>query len=129
MSLLPFRSELKAIFDPSGDHDAPKSPPAAVVNCVSPVPSAFMTKISYVSSATSPLKAIFVPSGDQAGLTENRLLIFWTPLPSAFMTKTPPPSRSLVKTILPLPPGNAPNLGPATAGRTGPVGLGASVHA
>jgi hypothetical protein len=56
-------------------------------------PSAFMTKISSLPPVPRLVeKAIFAPSGDQAGDSSSAGLFvrFLWPLPSAFMTKISP---------------------------------------
>ena len=82
------RSVVKTIRVPSGDHAGSQSNVAGLlVTFVWPLPSAFMTKISQLPPRL--LKAILVPSGDQAGRTSVAGLLVrlvW-PLPSAFMTK------------------------------------------
>jgi hypothetical protein len=61
-----FRS--KTILVPSGDQAGFDSVSGLLVTFFSPVPSAFMTKISeLIAEDGSFTKAIFVPSGDQAG--------------------------------------------------------------
>jgi hypothetical protein len=62
------RSLLKAILLPSGDHAGQKSAAGSVVNRVSPLPSAFITKTSSLDGFPRMLSnAIRVLSGDQSG--------------------------------------------------------------
>src|SRR5207244_4942672 len=57
----PVRFELKAIRDPSGDHDG-YSPPSVCGRTRRPVPSGLITE-----SPSGPAEAITDPAGDQAG--------------------------------------------------------------
>jgi hypothetical protein len=63
---------------------------------VTPVPSGFMTKMSWPFGASKPFeeKTIFVPSGDQAGRLpaspSSSPVSGVCPLPSAFMTQICP---------------------------------------
>ena len=61
MTWSPVRFELKAIREPSGDHDG-YSPPSVWGNTRRPVPSGLIT-----DRPARPEKAISDPSGDQAG--------------------------------------------------------------
>jgi hypothetical protein len=61
------RSALQAIRDPSGDQAGQTSIAGSFVRFVGAPPSAFITKISPVWVSSMRVKAIFVPSGDQAG--------------------------------------------------------------
>jgi hypothetical protein len=82
---------VKAIRDPSADHDGSRSAPSgSFVRFTWSLPSAFMTQMS--ESAPKREKAIFVPSGDQAApsSTSAEFVRFTCPLPSAFMTQISP---------------------------------------
>src|SRR5512143_1148359 len=53
-----------AIIEPSGDQDGDCELFAEVVIRATPVPSEFIVKISAPAPGTTPVKAIFVPSGE-----------------------------------------------------------------
>ena len=91
----PSRSLVNASFLPSRDQVGSSSSDDSLVSLRTPLPSAFMTKMS-VLPLSSPFtmrsleKAIFVPSGDQAGLALRARLPgvrFVSSEPSAFITK------------------------------------------
>jgi hypothetical protein len=65
-----YRVDENASADPSGFQAAPVDP-GIVVSRANPVPSAFTTQRSRLPAATRQSNAIFVPSGDQAGLPTN----------------------------------------------------------
>ena len=73
---------------PFGDQIGHASPSSLSVSWVTPVPSAFITKVSK-SPSRSLVKAICLPSGDHAGdRSSSSLSVSWvTPVPSAFITK------------------------------------------
>jgi hypothetical protein len=69
---------------PSGDQSGLVSIPGAVASWVTSLPSAFITKIS-VSKLPPPMKAILVPSGDQAGVFPPVVVSWVIALPSGFI--------------------------------------------
>src|SRR5437867_3389817 len=89
--------------------------PSLNVSWVTPLPSAFMTKMSSSPPSRVLWNAMRWPSGDQPGSSSTKSPeVSWvTPLPSAFMTKTGsrPPSRSLENTMR-APPGDQPARSP-----------------
>src|SRR6266508_1657235 len=99
MSVLPVAalagrpSRAKAMREPSGDHAGPRSDPSTFgppsVIRRAPVPSALMTQMPALHSRNLT-KAIFDPSGDQAGSvspgTDGSLD---SPVPSEFVTYKP----------------------------------------
>ena len=73
--------------EPSGDQAGSLSSAALFVRFVTPVPSAFMTKISSLPVRLLT-KAISEPSGEKAGAPSSASVLVsrvW-PLPSAFIT-------------------------------------------
>src|SRR5262245_39787302 len=92
------RTRTKAILRPSGDQTGPSPHDVLRASLRCPLPSAFMTQASAhddVQRLLHPhlplvlVKAIFCPSGDQAGSnswTELCVKLRWS-LPSAFMTR------------------------------------------
>src|ERR671914_282855 len=91
MSLCPARSLVKVIWVPSGDHAGSVSQSGWLLTLMgSPLPSAFLTKISPFPSKPRVLsKAILVPSGEMEGCSSvftEGVAVSWVSLvPSASM--------------------------------------------
>jgi hypothetical protein len=75
---------MKTIFSPSGDHRGMLLYDFKSVSLLRPLPSAFIIHISYLLDWLE-VKAIFVPSGDQAGtpsFVPLSLEVAWISVPS-----------------------------------------------
>src|SRR6266545_5727188 len=98
-------SRAKAMREPSGDQTGPRSAPSTSgppsVMRRAPVPSAFMTQMPAPPSLNLT-KAIFDPSGDQAGSvspgTDGSLV---SPVPSGLVTNRPDSGPPLANAITP----------------------------
>ena len=83
MSYDPARLLANAIFDRSGDHDGASSSDLKNVSCVTPLPSGFIEKMSYVALLLKLTNAIFLWSTDHVAYSPSATFFFEEP--SEFM--------------------------------------------
>jgi len=80
---------LESALGDAGAHASRDSIPLVRESRFAPVPSAFITRIEFVRGASTPLKAIWRPSGDQTGpLAQTAVFVKRVrPVPSGFAEK------------------------------------------